>query len=92
MTDQLVLVLGIVKVTALVLGGVVSLMAYRAYLRTRLDGLQYFAAGLVVITLGTFFVGVLHHVFGIPSLQGMLYESLVAWGGFLIMIYGLYGQ
>ncbi|WP_440990757.1 DUF7521 family protein [Haloarchaeobius baliensis] len=92
MTDQLVLVLGIVKVTALVLGGVVSLMAYRAYLRTRLDGLQYFAAGLVVITLGTFFVGVLHHVFGIPSLQGMLYESLVACGGFLIMIYGLYGQ
>ncbi|MFC4405457.1 DUF7521 family protein [Haloarchaeobius iranensis] len=92
MTDQLVLVLGIVKVAALVLGGVVSLMAYRAYLRTRLDGLQYFAAGLVVITLGTFLVGVLHHVFGIPSLQGMLYESLVACGGFLIMIYGLYGQ
>jgi len=92
MTDSIIILLGIVKIAALVLGGIVSLLAYRAYQRTQIEGLQYFAVGLMVITIGTFLVGVLHHIFGIPSVQGMLFESLIACGGFLVMIYGLYGQ
>ncbi|UHQ98171.1 MULTISPECIES: hypothetical protein [Halobacteriales] len=92
MTDSIIILLGIVKIAALVLGGVVSLLAYRAYQRTQIEGLQYFAVGLMVITIGTFLVGILHHIFGIPSVQGMLFESLIACGGFLVMIYGLYGQ
>ncbi|MFC7081191.1 DUF7521 family protein [Halorussus caseinilyticus] len=91
MSEHLVLFLGIVKIAALVLGSVVTLLAYRAYRRTRIDGLQYFAVGLLVITVGTFLVGILHHVFGVPSVQGMLFESIVACLGFLVMIYGLYG-
>lgn len=92
MTDSLIILLGIVKIAALVLGGVVALFAYRAYQRTRMEGLQYFAVGLMVITIGSFLVGVLHHVFGVPSVQGMLFESLVACTGFLVMLYGLHGQ
>ncbi|PGF14559.1 MULTISPECIES: DUF7521 family protein [Halobacteriales] len=92
MTDSIIILLGIVKIAALVLGGIVSLLAYRAYQRTQIEGLQYFAVGLMVITIGTFLVGILHHIFGIPSVQGMLFESLIACGGFLVMIYGLYGQ
>ncbi len=92
MTDDLVYFLGFVKIAALVLGGVVALLAYRAYRRTKIAGLQFFAVGLMVITVGTFFVGVLHHVFGVPSVQGMIFESLVTCAGFLVMIYGLYGQ
>ncbi|WP_323174587.1 hypothetical protein [Natrialba sp. PRR66] len=92
MTDSIIILLGIAKIGALVLGGIVSLLAYRAYQRTQIEGLQYFAVGLMVITIGTFLVGILHHIFGVPSVQGMLYESLIACGGFLVMIYGLYGQ
>jgi hypothetical protein len=92
MTDALIVLLGVVKISALVLGGIVSVLAYRAYRRTQIEGLQFFAVGLLVITIGTVLVGILHHVFGIPSVQGMLFESLVACGGFLVMIYGLYGQ
>jgi len=91
MTDSLIIALGIVKIAALVLGGAVALLAYRAYQRTQFEGLQYFAVGLMVITIGTFFIGVLHHIFGVPSVQGMLFESLIACTGFLVMIYGLYG-
>jgi hypothetical protein len=91
MTDRLILLLGVVKVAALLLGSVVTLLAYRAYQRTKIDGLQYFAVGLLVITVGTFLVGILHHVFGVPSVLGMLFESVVACLGFLVMIYGLYG-
>lgn len=92
MTEFLTLLLGIVKIGALVLGGIVSLLAYRAYQRTQIEGLQFFAVGLLVITIGTFLVGILHHIFGIPSVQGMLFESLISCAGFLVMIYGLYGQ
>ncbi|GAA0238997.1 DUF7521 family protein [Haladaptatus pallidirubidus] len=92
MTESLIIFLGVVKFAALVLGGVVSLLAYRAYQRTQIEGLQYFAIGLIVITIGTFLVGVLHHLFSVPSVQGMLYESLFVCTGFLIMIYGLYGH
>ncbi|RBI59490.1 hypothetical protein DMJ13_23090 [halophilic archaeon] len=91
MIDNLVVLLGVIKIAALVLGGIVSLLAYRAYQRTQIDGLQYFAIGLIVITIGTFLVGVLHHLLGVPSVQGMLFESLIVCTGFLIMIYGLYG-
>lgn len=92
MTSALVVVLGIVKVAALVLGGIVTLLAYRAYRRTNIDGLQYFSFGLLVITIGTFLIGVLHHIFGVPVVPGMLLESLILCAGFGIMIYGLYGQ
>ncbi|WP_128477550.1 DUF7521 family protein [Halorussus pelagicus] len=91
MTDRLILLLGVVKIAALLLGSIVTLLAYRAYQRTKIDGLQYFAVGLLVITVGTFLVGILHHVFGVPSVQGMLFESVIACLGFLVMIYGLYG-
>lgn len=92
MIDDLVLLVGLVKILALLLGSVVTLLAYRAYQRTQIEGLQYFAMGLLVITIGTVLVGILHHVFHVPSIQGMLFESLVACTGFLVMIYGLYGQ
>lgn len=54
MKEELLVGLLVVKITALILGGIVSLMAYRAYSRTRIAGLQYFTVGLAIITLGTF--------------------------------------
>ena len=88
--ELLVAVLVVVKIAALVLGGVVSLMAYRAYHRTRIPGLQYFAVGLAVITLGTFLAGVFHHLGGASVASGMLLESVIICLGFGIMIVGLY--
>lgn len=85
-------VLVLVKVIVLLLGGLVSLLAYRAYKRTQTAGLQYFALGLAVITLGTALVGGLHHVVGIQLMLGLLLESLIICAGFLIIMVGLYGQ
>lgn len=90
MMELLVALLVVVKIAALVLGGVVSLMAYRAYNRTRIAGLQYFAVGLAVITLGTFLVGVFHHIGGASVTAGMLLESVIICLGFVVMIVGLY--
>ncbi|AFK20181.1 hypothetical protein E6P09_14285 [Haloferax mediterranei ATCC 33500] len=88
--ELLVASLVVVKIAALVLGGVVSLMAYRAYNRTRIAGLQYFAVGLAVITLGTALVGVFHHLGGASTTEGMLFESVIICLGFVVMIFGLY--
>jgi len=87
--NQSILLLGVVKITALVLGGIVSLMAYRAYNRSRIAGLQFFAMGLAVITLGTFLVGVFHHIGGASTVTGMTLESVIISIGFVVMIYGL---
>ncbi|ELZ79067.1 DUF7521 family protein [Haloferax larsenii] len=92
MTESIIYLVGGVKIAALLLGSVVTWLAYRAYQRTQIEGLQYFALGLLVITIGTFLVGILHHIFHVPSIQGMLYESIIACVGFVVMIYGLYGQ
>lgn len=85
-----IMLLVVVKIVALVLGGIVSLMAYSAYKRTRIAGLQFFAIGLAVITLGTFLVGVFHHLGGASVTIGMLLESVIICIGFVVMIFGLY--
>ncbi|EMA42805.1 DUF7521 family protein [Halococcus saccharolyticus] len=88
--EPLVALVVVVKLVALVLGGVVSVLAYRAYRRTRIAGLQYFSVGLLVITLGTVLVGVFHHFLGVPTTMGMLLESVIVCAGFGVMIVGLY--
>lgn len=92
MMDVLQSLLVLVKIAILVLGSLVALLAYRAYLRTRIEGLQYFSVGLLIITLGTFLVGILHHIVGVSSTVGILLESFIICFGFVIMIYALYGQ
>lgn len=80
----------VVKIGLLVLGSAVSLLAFRAYRRTGMDGLQYFAVGLLIITLGTVLVGVLHHVVGVGLTVGLLIESLLIGVGFVVISYALY--
>lgn len=92
MIDTLQSLLVLVKIAILVLGSLVALLAYRAYLRTRIEGLQYFSVGLLIITLGTFLVGILHHVVGVSSTVGILLESFLICAGFVVMIYALYGR
>ena len=92
MPGYLTSLLVVVKITVLILGSIVALLAYRAYRRTGIDGLQYFAVGLAIITLGTFLVGFFHHVVGIPLTAGMLFESLIICAGFVVIIFGLYRQ
>lgn len=90
MIDVLTSLLVVVKVTVLILGSIVALLAYRAYKRTGIDGLQFFAGGLSVITLGTFLVGFFHHIVGLSLTAGMLLESLIICAGFVVIIFGLY--
>lgn len=88
--DFIILLLVVAKIIALVLGGIVSVLAYRAYKQTRISGLQYFAAGLAVITIGTVLVGAFHHLGGASITTGMLLETVIIAAGFAVMVVGLY--
>ncbi|MFH5798618.1 hypothetical protein BG842_21705 [Haladaptatus sp. W1] len=92
MMDAITWLLVIVKFAALGLGGVVTLLAYRAYERTQFAGLRYFAIGLFIITVGTVLVGVFHHFLHVQLTMGMLLESSIICVGFGVMVVGLYGQ
>lgn len=92
MIDTITTLLVGAKILALILGSIVALLAYRAYLRTKIDGLQYFAIGLSIITAGTVLVGIFHHIIGLQATLGMLIESLIISVGFIVIILGLYGR
>lgn len=90
--DALTASLVVVKIAVLVLGSIVAVLAYRGYKRTGMDGLLSFAVGLSIITIGTVLVGFFHHVIGVATTLGLLVESLIIGAGFVVMIFGLYGQ
>lgn len=80
------------KTLVLVLGSIVAVLAYRAYRRTKIEGLRYFAIGLLIITVGTVLVGAIHHFAGVSVMMGVLLETLFISVGFIVMIYALYGK
>lgn len=90
--EFLTALLVVVKIAVLVLGSVVAVLAYRAYKRTGMTGLLSFAVGLSIITIGTVLVGFFHHIIGVATTVGILVESVIIGAGFVVMIFGLYGQ
>lgn len=56
--------------------------------RTHIVGLQYFAVGVAVITLGRFLVGAFHH--STALLSPVLFESVIICAGFGVVTVGLY--
>jgi len=83
------LIIGL-KTLTLVLGGLITYLAYRAYRRTRSRPLGALALGFATVTLGTFLAGVVDQLLGAGFLVGLLIESALIALGFLIIVYSLY--
>ncbi|MFW6152886.1 MAG: DUF7521 family protein [Halobacteriota archaeon] len=79
----------IVKTTILLVGGFVSVTAYRAYRRTGDGALAYLSVGFGLITLGTFLAGAVYHL-GLTLAQGILIESFLVVIGFIVIAYSMY--
>lgn len=80
----------LVKGFILVVGAGIALVAYRAYRKTEDDSLRALAIGFGVVTLGALLAGILHKLFGISLLMGVLLDSVLTAIGFSIIIYSLY--
>lgn len=84
--------LAIVKTLALVVGGVITYFAFKAYRRTRHPALGYLAAGFGIVTLGLVLAGMLFELLGVHLAVGILIESLLVLVGFVVIAYSLYVQ
>ena len=86
---QTTLIVGF-KTLTLVLGSLITLLAYRAYQRTGNRALGSLAAGFAIVTLGTLLAGIAHQILQTDVLVGLLIESALIAAGFLVIVYSLY--
>ncbi|MFA9415748.1 hypothetical protein [Natrinema sp. HArc-T2] len=82
--------LAIVKTLVLIVGGVITFFAYKAYRRTRQPALGYLALGFGLVTLGFVLAGMLYELLAVPLMTGILFESLLVLAGFLVIAHSLY--
>ncbi|MEF8813676.1 MAG: hypothetical protein V5A55_07645 [Halovenus sp.] len=80
----------VLKTITLLLGGVITLFAYRAYNRTGARSLGFLSLGFAVITLGTLLAGIADQLLQADLQVGLLIESALITVGFAIIVYSLY--
>lgn len=83
------LILGF-KTLTLVLGGLITYLAYKSYRRTRSRSLGALTLGFAIITLGAFMGGVVDQFLDAGFQFGLLIESGLIATGFLVIVYSLY--
>lgn len=87
-TTTTTIVIGL-KTLSLVLGGLITYLAFKAYRRTDDRSLGMLSLGFAVVTLGVLLAGVIDQVFD-EFIVGLLIESALVAIGFLIILYSLY--
>ena len=80
----------IVNTVVLVLGAIMTGLAYRAYRRSMDSSLGALSLGIGLVTIGTAVGGMLHQVFEMELIAGILVQNLSIAAGFLILIYSLF--
>ncbi len=78
------------KTLTLLLGGLITLLAYRAYRRTGARPLWYLSVGFGIVTLGSLLAGVVDQVLQAGFQLGQLVESAMVALGFAVIVYSLY--
>jgi hypothetical protein len=78
------------KTVTLVLGALITSLAYRAFRRRKEPALRALMIGFGLVTLGSAAGGVLYHLAGVAFTLGVSVESLVTAAGFAVLVYSLY--
>ncbi len=78
------------KTITLLLGGLITYLAFKAYRRTRARSLGALAVGFGIVTLGVLLAGAADQLLGVEFRLGLLIESLLVTVGFGIIVYSLY--
>ena len=81
--------LAIVKTLILLIGGLVSYLAYKAHRRTGSESLRLLSIGFGLVVVGVFLAGVTFELVGVPLGVGVLIESLFGLAGLAIIAYSL---
>jgi hypothetical protein len=78
------------KTLTLVLGTLITYLAFKAYRRTRERSLGALSLGFAIVTLGTLLAGVADQVLEAEFQIGLLIESALIAVGFVVIVYSLY--
>ncbi|MEF8773939.1 MAG: hypothetical protein V5A23_08710 [Halobacteriales archaeon] len=87
--DTLVVVL---KSLSLVMGGLVTYFAYRAFDRTGSRALRALTVGFAIVTVGAMAAGVADQFLMVPDAYALAVESAMTTLGFGIILYSLYAE
>lgn len=87
--DQYTTVIALANAATLVAGGLIAVLAYRAFCRTRSPSLRALAAGFGLVAAGSILGGLLYVVGEEPVLGATVQSSFTALG-FLAFCYSLY--
>ena len=80
------------KTITLILGGLITYYAYKAYRRTRSPSLRAVTLGFALVTLGSLLAGAAHQAFGLNPSLVLSVESALTAIGFAIILYSLYAE
>ena len=89
MTEITTLIVGLKTVT-LLLGGLITYFAYKAFRRTDARSLQYLALGFAIVTLGSMLGGIVDQLLSMPREIAITTESGLTVIGFAVIVYSLY--
>lgn len=78
------------KTVTLLLGAVVTYLAFKAYRRTRLEGLKFLSLGFGIVTLGALLAGVADQMLSVDAHLALTVESALTMVGFFVITYSLY--
>jgi heme A synthase len=82
----------LVKSLTLVLGALITYLAFKAYRRTGGSSLRSLAIGFGIVTLGSALAGVANQLLGVSLPIGVLLQSLLTALGFAVITYSLYAD
>jgi energy-converting hydrogenase Eha subunit F len=80
----------VLKTISVVLGGLITYFAYRAYRRTGARALRYLSIGFGVVTLGALLGGAIDQLLTMTREWALVMESSLAVIGFAVILYSLY--
>lgn len=78
------------KTLTLVLGAVITVLAYRAYRRTGERPLQLLSVGFGIVTFGSLLAGIVDQILNLGFQFGQLVETALLAAGFAVIVYSLY--
>lgn len=80
----------VLKTITLLLGGLVTVLAVKAYWRTTANGLRFLAVGFAIITIGALLAGIIDQLLSLHRNTALVVESTLTALGFAIIAYSLY--
>lgn len=90
MSSHISVVVIVLKTATLLLGGLITLYALKAYRRTGAPALRLLTLGFGVVTMGSLLAGVADQLIVVETQYALIIESALTTIGFAIILYSLY--